>query len=221
MKRMVMQKIGLWRLALWLMLLCLNGVTAWGQAQPSAREKAMQRFLVGFSLYQQGRLDSGCVMIYEAASLDSAQVLIMEMKGLCQLNDGQPELAIRSLGQALALDPERSRSWVYRGEAYTRIGEYKLALDDFEQALVLAPEDRDIHFYKGKALTMAGSYAAAIAEFEGLATFEEHGPNGKKYWALAVYKLDGAEIACPMLRQAAEEGAVGLEDLLKGECKGK
>jgi tetratricopeptide (TPR) repeat protein len=89
--------------------------------------------------------------------------------------------ALADFDQAIALDPDQSNYYLWRGVAYHSLGQLETAFADYEQALALDPQNVQalagrgwVYFTQANGLSAAGQEAEAGQIFElALASFEE------------------------------------------------
>jgi len=73
--------------------------------------------------------------------------------------------AITYFDQAIALNDQYYRPFLFRAYAKQDSGLYELSLEDFESAYALSPEIPELSFYKGYSLYELERYEEALAEF--------------------------------------------------------
>ncbi len=70
-----------------------------------------------------------------------AKAQILRQLARLAMREGQPELALEHLNQALEIQPDRTGAYLKRGECYLKLGEYQKALTDYDHYLEFHPDD--------------------------------------------------------------------------------
>jgi len=89
---------------------------------------------------------------------------------------GQPEVALGEVNQALAADPNHAQAYNLRGLIYMRMDEPEKAEDSFRRAIALKPRDADARHNYGWLLCQQKRYADATQQFEAalaIPTYQE------------------------------------------------
>jgi tetratricopeptide (TPR) repeat protein len=63
----------------------------------------------------------------------------MFQSGISQIVEDQPDAAIRTLNEVIALKPEFAEAWNRRGDAYAAVGDFDRALADYSHTIELNP----------------------------------------------------------------------------------
>ncbi len=92
-----------------------------------------------------------------------------ERLGIAHANAGDHASAAQALGEAVAIDPARSRAWSALGEARVRVADADAipyaARDAFEKALALDPEDVRAQFYLAVEKDASGAREEAMGDW--------------------------------------------------------
>ena len=82
--------------------------------------------------------------------------------------NGQYDLALADVNQALELQPENSQTWILRARINRASGNYDAARDDFSQVSEAFPDDAYVTWEKAKFLEDIGEREAALAIYQRL-----------------------------------------------------
>lgn len=125
----------------------------------------------------------------EGSTASSADVLatIYDDRGLSLLLSQEPDAAIASFTQAIALDPTNIRAYFNRGCACHRLGRTQEALADFEQVLALNPSHSRTYLERGLIRQAQGDRMGAIADLRTAATYaQQQGFSGLHHYILTL-----------------------------------
>jgi len=86
--------------------------------------------------------------------------------GLAYLRVGDVDMAVKTLANAVAADPDNSKGWNNLSLAYLRQGKAEEALAAAEKAVALAPDYASAYVNLGNARLAQGNAATAIGSFE-------------------------------------------------------
>ena len=135
--------------------------------------------------------------ITQASTIDrlfASRAIVYENWALSLQADGQTEAAgekfaaaLADFDQAIALNPDKSDYYLWRGVAYHSSSQPEVALADYEQAIALNPQNVQalagrgwIYFAQANGLSVAGqeaearqTFELALASFTGAAQIEE------------------------------------------------
>jgi lipoprotein NlpI/transglutaminase-like putative cysteine protease len=89
--------------------------------------------------------------------------------------------ALKSLDEALTIDPDSPGPFFARGELLTYQGRFKEALEDFDRAEKLGGDVHRLAFSRGQARYYAGDFAGAAADFKASALAAAE---NQKFWPL-------------------------------------
>ncbi len=79
--------------------------------------------------------------------------------------DGDIQLALQHLNQAIQLNENRPDAYLNRGLAYFLIEQYPLAIENFNQALLLNHKMKKAYYNRGKTYAKLHQYQKALADF--------------------------------------------------------
>jgi len=80
--------------------------------------------------------------------------------------EGNYNVALDEIKQAIAIDPEVSDAYSVRALIYTSMGEMPLAEENYQRAMRLAPNNPELNNNYGSFLCQTGRFAAGIAQFD-------------------------------------------------------
>jgi len=116
---------------------------------------------LGLSHLEMGLFDEAIVEFEEAAADPALRLRAIEMSGICYIKLGQPEEAVRRLGQGLAVGAHDERELIglryHLGQALEQAGRHDEAARQFAQVTRLDP-----------AFLKAQGHEAAVGEAEAL-----------------------------------------------------
>jgi tetratricopeptide (TPR) repeat protein len=93
-----------------------------------ARASTIARVQLAVCLASLGRFDEGLAQLDTARGIDPLSPLVPNMRGRVLTLNGQPDLAIRSLNDALELSPQLDLAYQMLGHAYLQKGMYAEAI---------------------------------------------------------------------------------------------
>lgn len=118
-----------------------------------------------------------CTRIVEDASLpEDLRAEALLNRGIVQLDERKPELALADFEQAIAFNPEYPTAHAYRGEAHKALDKLDRALADYDTAVSLDKgQSADILAFRGEVHRRMGSFDKAKVDFEAALKLEaEH-----------------------------------------------
>jgi tetratricopeptide (TPR) repeat protein len=120
------------QLALALMLSCVVGTLAWGDAKVDCRQRE-----------DSDRQLKGCTRYIEENQAQPSNRNWLRVAHLFRasayLHKGDRDLAIADLTRAIELDPQNARTYHTRGRVYFNMGAYDRAIADYTKAIELRP----------------------------------------------------------------------------------
>ncbi len=131
--------------------------------------------MVGFQLYEQGRLDDAEVIFTGLQALDPREAYYLTALGAVHLAKEDLDLALRCFNQAIKLNNKEIASYVNRGEVHLRQGKILEAAEDFKAAVDLDPKGTDPLTHRARVLA-----AAALEMIEQAQKGDDAGPSEKK-----------------------------------------
>jgi tetratricopeptide (TPR) repeat protein len=115
--------------------------------------------------------------------------------------DGNFDRAIAEYSMAIKVDPERTESYVKRGQAWWQKGDYTLAIADFDRALKIDPQLAPAYLNRGIALAARGDHEAAIADFDRASGLGPNDAGPSLHRGLSLAKLGEADRAAEEFRR--------------------
>jgi len=119
-------------------------------------------FFIG-ELYSTGRL-GGLMSVKNAGCLDD----VVPRTPPCLALDELHRTGVRSLTQAIALDPRFGPAYALRAETFFKLKEYRQAIRDYDKVLKLTPTGeaaRGAYNDRGLARVSLGEYQSAVLDF--------------------------------------------------------
>ncbi|MBS1149698.1 MAG: Tetratricopeptide repeat protein [Myxococcaceae bacterium] len=111
--------------------------------------------MVGFQLYEQGRLDDAEVIFSGLNALDPRESYYLTALGAVHLAKEDLDMALRCFNQAIKLNNKEIASYVNRGEVHLRQGKILEAAEDFKSAVDLDPKGTDPLTHRARVLAAA------------------------------------------------------------------
>jgi tetratricopeptide (TPR) repeat protein len=130
--------------------------TAFNPAAP------LPAFFIG-ELYSTGRL-GGLMSVKNAECLDD----VVPRTPPCLALDELHRTGVRSLTQAIALDPTFGTAYALRAEVFSKLKEYRQAVRDYDKVLELTPTGKAARIAyndRGLAKVSLGEYQSAVQDF--------------------------------------------------------
>ncbi|MEK7786891.1 MAG: tetratricopeptide repeat protein, partial [Chloroflexota bacterium] len=164
-------------------LLVISPDDVTGLTNRAAAQAQLGQFEEAIASYDEAIARAGAV-----GRLYASRAIVYENWALSLQADGQTEAAgekfaaaLAGFDQAIALNPDQSNYYLWRGVAYHSLSQPEVALADYEQAIALDPQNVQalagrgwIYFAQANDLSAAGQEAEAGPTFElALASFEE------------------------------------------------
>lgn len=78
---------------------------------------------------------------------------------------GQVKDSLHYYDKAIQLNPNDSKAYNNRGNAYFRLGQYQRALENFDKAIHLDPTNSYFYYIRGWVYVKLGQYQRAVADF--------------------------------------------------------
>lgn len=111
--------------------------------------------MIGFQLYEQGRLDDAEVIFHGLNALDPRESYYLTALGAVYLAKEDLDMALKCFNQAIKLNNKEIASYVNRGEVYLRQGKIVEAAEDFKSAVDLDPKGADPLTHRARVLAAA------------------------------------------------------------------
>lgn len=111
--------------------------------------------MIGFQLYEQGRLDDAEVIFHGLNALDPRESYYLTALGAVYLAKEDLDMALKCFNQAIKLNSKEIASYVNRGEVYLRQGKIVEAAEDFKSAVELDPKGADPLTHRARVLAAA------------------------------------------------------------------
>jgi tetratricopeptide (TPR) repeat protein/SAM-dependent methyltransferase len=142
-------------------------------------EKALQH-------HQAGRLEKARALYRQILDTDREQPEALHWLGVIELQQGQPQVAVELIEQALKIKPAYAAAFNNLGlalQAQQRLSEAEQA---FRRALALEPDDANTHLNLGLVLRYQDEQAEAVAAFERACTLDPDDPVTQNHLGLAL-----------------------------------
>ena len=123
-------------------------------------------YLLGISLWKDGKLDEAAATLSGAAALDTQSVKARVNLGRVLNDAGRFEEALQSLDEAVVLGPDDSPAHNVRGRALLNLGRRDEAIEAFTTAIEKDPANAHALNNLGYALIQAGRFADAVPYLE-------------------------------------------------------
>lgn len=101
-------------------------------------------FLYGESFRRAAEYREAIEWYRKALQIDSSDWRYWQAVGHCELRVDQIDAAIKSLTQAVDINPEAGWAWQYLAVAYMKIGDHDAARTSYERAIEAFPQDDDL-----------------------------------------------------------------------------
>lgn len=128
--------------------------------------------------------------------------------GGAYLQEGQPQVALDELKQAIAIDPTYADAFNLRGLAYLRLNNEALAADSFERALMIDPRDVNASHNLGVLRCQQGRFDDANRQFARASADPDYAGQPRNWIAQA---LCHASAGKPLLAEAGLQRALSLD----------
>jgi len=123
-------------------------------------------YLLGLSLWKEGKLDEAITSLTSAASLDSGSVKARVNLGRVLNDAGSYEEALEVADEAISLDPESSPAHNVRGRALLNLGRKDEGVEAFKTAVEKDAANAYAQNNLGYALIGQGRFAEAVPYLE-------------------------------------------------------
>lgn len=123
-------------------------------------------YLLGISLWKDGKPDEAAAALSGAAALDTRSVKARVNLGRVLNDAGRFQEALQSLDEAVALGPDDSPAHNVRGRALLNLGRSDEAIEAFTTAIEKDPANAHALNNLGYALIRAGRFADAVPYLE-------------------------------------------------------
>jgi tetratricopeptide (TPR) repeat protein len=115
---------------------------------------------------------------------------------------GKLDLAITSLTDAIAMQPQRSEFYAARGLFYLEDGVNDKAQQDFQQALKIHPREMLAHYGRGMMAYQSGNLDEALAHFTDAYKSDPRRPETLYYLSLTYHRKKDHEVAHRLMETA-------------------
>lgn len=154
------------------------------QADPAAKQQALERQQSGWALWQERRFAEAERAFAEAVKLDPSLANAWNGLGWSRFNAGQTEPAIEAFKQAVELQPDHPAALNGLGQAYQAMGD----LDESEKWLLLAaPNAPAAHWGLARLYLIREQFDRALP------------------WTILINRGEGADASARRLLKAAVE----------------
>ena len=137
-----------------------RGEITWGELQGLGLEEAYAIAELGYTLYEQGRMDDAQILYEGLVMANPFDPYFHTMLGAIYGKKNMREQAAAEYTAALSQDPRNVYALVNRGEIHLQLGRIDQALNDFKKALELDPKMENPGTVRARALAAT---TAAIA----------------------------------------------------------
>lgn len=107
------------------------------------KEQIAAVMVIGYRLYEQGRLKQAVRIFEGLAVLDQNNAYVHGIIGSIYQKQGQLEAAIERYSRALELFPYDTNALTNRGEILLKLGRFQEAAEDFKLTIQLDPHRKD------------------------------------------------------------------------------
>lgn len=128
---------------------------------------------------------------------------LQHLLGLLYFKNGNPDLALRHLHEALRLAPNNSDSYNNLGSVYYARGQLKEAFPLFEKAIRLNPLNWEAHYNLANCCIKQEQVLQAISHYRTVIGLKPTHANAKINLAMALVSLHDYASALPLLEEAA------------------
>jgi tetratricopeptide (TPR) repeat protein len=111
--------------------------------------------MIGFQLYEQGKLDEAQIIFSGLNSLDPKESYYLTALGAVYLAQEDLDLALKCFNFAIEQNDKEIASYVNRGEVHLRKGKILEAAQDFKKAVDLDPKGADPLTHRARVLAAA------------------------------------------------------------------
>ena len=123
--------------------------------------------MIGFQLYEQGKLDEAKVIFLGLNALDHSEPYYLTALGAVFLAKEELDSALHCFNEAIKLNNKEIASYVNRGEVFLRQGKILEAAQDFKAAVDLDPKGLDPLTHRARVLAAAALEMIEQAQKEG------------------------------------------------------
>lgn len=131
----------------------------------------LEMAVVGFRMYQQGKLEEAKVVFQGLASLEPREAYFATALGAIYLAQEDLQQARKYFDVAIKLNPKDVSAHVNRGEVFLRMGNMDEAAQDFARVLDLDPQSKDPLTARARALVQATHETMTLAQ----RVYQKHG----------------------------------------------
>lgn len=151
-----------------------------------------------------------------AASQQKSMVLVTKARALWEGDDlTDPNLALKTLDQAIASDPNSAVAFNDRGKVHAKMGQYDRAIKDYERAVKIDPKFIKAYNNKGVVLYETNQYEDALKVFNKAIVLNPSFAIAYLNRGLANYQMDRIDRACKDFTKACELGECEGSDWVK------
>ncbi|MEZ4239582.1 MAG: tetratricopeptide repeat protein [Myxococcota bacterium] len=136
------------------------------ELDPAARDRARQAYDKGRALMQQGRYPDAATALRLATDEDPSWTSAWYLLGLCQEEDRQYRLAVRTFSEVLARDADHLDAACHRADAMRRSNDYQGAIASYDAILELHADEVRATAGRAEALRMLGRFEEAVEWFD-------------------------------------------------------
>jgi protein O-GlcNAc transferase len=160
----------------------------------TAPEQFQPRYLLGYVLYRQTKLDAAVAVLEQAIEISQSSVDAYYALGRVQIDRSRFADAVTVLRRAVELAPARAPSWLSLADALAAAGEVDRAEDCYVRALELAPELAEVHYGYADLVFRLGRADEAIEHYRQAL---ERKPRFKAAHTNLIYAMNFSDAASP------------------------
>lgn len=163
-------------------------------------------YLLGISLWKDGKLDEAAATLSGAAALDAKSVKARVNLGRVLNDAGRFEEALQAAGEAVALGPDDSPAHNVRGRALLNLGRMDEAIAAFTTAVEKDASNAHALNNLGYALIQAGRFADAVPYLEEAVRLKPDAGHFQNNLGMAYERTAQRERAIAAYRAAVKAG---------------
>ena len=171
------------------------------ESTPEASDAESIQNDIGTGLMELGKLEEA-EAVYESIK-DASLPSTMSNRGNLAMKRGNLTKAMNDFNSAIEADPDHTRAWALRGQAWLRQDRFDLASADLDKALELEPDVYETMLFAGLVDVRQGDEAAARARLEPIVRDRPNHVRGRmaqglldlldQSYARAIARLSAAE----------------------------
>ena len=116
--------------------------------------------------HQGGQLEAAHFVYEEILTIDSKNIVALQLYGVLASQVKQFDVAINLLNRALSLSPNYTDALLNRGTVFQELQRFDDAVADFTRVILLKPNYVEAYFNRGNALRDLGQFEKALKDYE-------------------------------------------------------